>query len=184
MGYSATGSRYLVTGTETGNNEFGKATMKRSLPLFLLLAMSTSATAGGKTVDERIAQFGDDVRNRVAPFFAAARVTYPPSRITLIVLKQERELQLYAAGADGHYGLIRSYPILAASGKLGPKLRKGDLQVPEGPYRIESLNPNSRFHLALRVNYPNAFDRAQAQTDGRTNLGGDIMIHGNAVSIG
>ena len=48
----------------------------------------------------------------------------------------------------------------------------------------ELLNPNSRFHLSIRVNYPNAFDRRMATQDGRTQLGGDIMIHGNAVSIG
>ena len=108
----------------------------------------------------------------------------PPSKVTLIGLKEERELQLYAAGTNGQYRLIQSYPILAASGKLGPKLREGDQQVPEGLYRIESLNPNSHFHLSLRVNYPNEYDRAQAKVEGRKNLGGDIMIHGNAVSIG
>ncbi len=58
------------------------------------------------------------------------------------------------------------------------------MQVPEGLYRIEALNPNSAYHLSLRVNYPNAADRDQARKDGRTNLGGDIMIHGNRVSIG
>jgi murein L,D-transpeptidase YafK len=51
-------------------------------------------------------------------------------------------------------------------------------------YKIESLNPNSRFHLALRVNYPNDVDREHGRLDGRTKLGGDIMIHGGAASIG
>jgi murein L,D-transpeptidase YafK len=80
--------------------------------------------------------------------------------------------------------LIRTYPILAASGRLGPKLKEGDRQVPEGLYRIESLNPNSMFHLSLRLNYPNEFDRKQARLENRTNLGGDIMIHGSNASIG
>ena len=77
-------------------------------------------------------------------------------------------------------------PILAASGMAGPKLREGDKQVPEGVYRIELLNPNSRYHLSLRVNYPNAADIEQAGRDGRelSVLGGDIMIHGGAESIG
>jgi hypothetical protein len=79
---------------------------------------------------------------------------------------------------------IKSYPVLAASGELGPKLREGDRQVPEGLYGIESLNPNSRFHLALRVDYPNEDDRSRAALDGRSQLGGDIMIHGDDVSIG
>ena len=50
--------------------------------------------------------------------------------------------------------------------------------------RIESLNPNSLYHLALRVNYPNEFDRAQARNEHRENLGGDIMIHGSDGSVG
>lgn len=80
--------------------------------------------------------------------------------------------------------LIRTFPMLAASGKLGPKLRFGDLQVPEGFYRIDSLNPNSAFHLALHVSYPNEFDRAQAARENRGALGGQIMIHGSNGSIG
>ena len=58
------------------------------------------------------------------------------------------------------------------------------MQVPEGLYRIESLNPNSLYHLALRVDYPNQFDRAKGRADGREDLGGDIMIHGKSCSIG
>jgi len=73
---------------------------------------------------------------------------------------------------------------LAASGESGPKLREVDKQVPEGIYRIESLNPNSAFHVSLRVGYPNESDRLRAKAEGRTNLGGDIMIHGGAASIG
>ena len=99
-------------------------------------------------------------------------------------LKDERVLQVYAgARRDGLVHVIE-YPVLAASGVVGPKLREGDGQVPEGLYRLESLNPNSAFHLSLRVSYPNAFDRRQAAADGRTRLGGDIMIHGKAASIG
>jgi murein L,D-transpeptidase YafK len=99
-------------------------------------------------------------------------------------LKTEQVLQVYAADKSGRYHWIRSYPILAASGIPGPKLQEGDGQVPEGVYPVESLNPNSRFHVALRVGYPNAFDRSQAEKEGRTKLGGDIMIHGSSVSVG
>lgn len=67
---------------------------------------------------------------------------------------------------------------------MGPKLREGDRQVPEGVYPLESLNPNSRFHVALRVGYPNELDRQAGQQEGRGNLGGDIMIHGGSASIG
>ncbi len=137
-----------------------------------------------KTVAQRLQQYGNDARARLKPHFDQARVAYPPRRVALVGLKSERVLQVYAADAAGAYRFIRSYPILAASGQAGPKLREGDRQVPEGIYPIESLNPNSRYHLALRVGYPNTFDREQAAKDGRTKLGGDIMIHGSSLSIG
>jgi hypothetical protein len=136
------------------------------------------------TIAERIAQYGAAARARLKPYFVAAHVAYPPARVAFVGLKQERELLVYAAGPDGAMRWLRSYPILAASGRLGPKLKAGDKQVPEGVYAIESLNPNSRFHLSLRVGYPNAFDLAQAMRDGRDDLGGDIMIHGAEDSIG
>jgi hypothetical protein len=112
-----------------------------------------------------------------------AGLRWPPARITLLAFKQERILEAWGANNAGPYSLLARYPILAASGTLGPKRREGDLQVPEGFYRIDSLNPASRFHLSLRVDYPNAEDRRHA--DGpNPRLGGDIYVHGNAVSIG
>lgn len=76
------------------------------------------------------------------------------------------------------------YPMTAFSGKSGPKLREGDGQIPEGIYRVAYMNPNSRYHLSFKVSYPNAFDQAMAKKDGRTRLGGDIMIHGSNVTVG
>jgi murein L,D-transpeptidase YafK len=137
-----------------------------------------------RTIAERLEQYGPKARARLSPHFQHAQLSYPPKRLALVGLKNERLLQVYAAGPTNTFRFVRSYPILAASGLPGPKLREGDRQVPEGIYPIELLNPNSRFHLALRVGYPNAFDRAQAEQESRTNLGGDIMIHGSSVSIG
>lgn len=136
------------------------------------------------TIPERLEQYGPEARTRWKPYFDRAGVTYPPTKVVLVGLKQEKQLEVYATSDAAAPRLIRAFPILAASGSLGPKLRQGDMQVPEGLYRIESLNPNSAYHLSLRVNYPNAADREQARIDGRKNLGGDIMIHGNRVSIG
>ena len=133
---------------------------------------------------DRVAHYGPAARSRLAPAFDRARVSYPPERFVIAAFKLEGEMHLLAAGPGQALAFIKSYPILAASGDLGPKLRQGDGQVPEGIYGIESLNPNSRFHLALRVNYPNAADLERAARDGRTQLGSDIMIHGDAVSRG
>ncbi len=150
----------------------------------LTLGVSVSGTVVAATIAERLAQYGAAARARLKPYFEKQQVAYPPAQIALIGLKQEKILEVYARNGTNDFKRIRSYPILAASGGAGPKLREGDRQVPEGIYGIESLNPNSRFHLSLRVDYPNAFDREQAAREGRSNLGGDIMIHGSNVSVG
>lgn len=137
-----------------------------------------------RTVADRLGQFGAAARSRLKPGFDKARIKYPPASVKLVAVKTERVMKIYAANSQGSNQWILSYPILAASGLPGPKLQEGDGQVPEGIYPIESFNPNSSYHVALRVGYPNEFDRTMAAKDGRTNLGGDIMIHGQAVSIG
>jgi murein L,D-transpeptidase YafK len=134
-----------------------------------------------QTVSSRIRQYGDIVQERLASDFKRIDVAYPSYKMIIVALKQEKLLEIWVSDPPK---LLKSYPILAASGKLGPKLKQGDMQVPEGLYRIESLNPNSLYHLALRINYPNPFDKAKAELDSRDNLGGDIMIHGNCCSIG
>ena len=101
-------------------------------------------------------------------------------KLRILVFKNERMVELHAPG----WKEPRKYPMTAFSGTLGPKLREGDGQIPEGVYGIEYLNPNSSFYLSLKVSYPNASDKARAKADGRTNLGGDIMIHGSNATIG
>jgi murein L,D-transpeptidase YafK len=139
----------------------------RFLWLFLLCWLLPHLAAA-YTVEGRVREFGENVRKRMTSHFEKAGVPYPPRRITLIGLKEEKVLELYASDSkDGPERWIRSYPILAASGGPGPKLRQGDGQVPEGIYRIDLLNPNSLYHLSLRVNY-NAEDGAERwTTDGQ-----------------
>jgi murein L,D-transpeptidase YafK len=153
-------------------------------PLQKYLAARLQTVKGRKTVQDRLEQYGHTVRERIHPYFEATKISYPPKRVVLVGLKHEKILEVWACGQENRFSLIQTYPILAASGRVGPKLKEGDRQVPEGLYRIESLNPNSMFHLSLRINYPNEFDRQQAKRKNRTNLGGDIMIHGSSVSIG
>ncbi|MBN8452678.1 L,D-transpeptidase family protein [Accumulibacter sp.] len=140
---------------------------------------------GGYSVDERIRMHSGAVERRLKAKFAAVAVPYPPAQLAYIAFKDTAELQVYArASPSAEWRRVHTYPILGMSGDLGPKLRQGDMQVPEGIYRAEFLNANSRFHLSIRLNYPNEFDRAQARAEGRTELGSDIMIHGTAASIG
>ena len=152
----------------------------------LLISMISAGTSRGesRTIEDRVGEFGETVRARLAPKFEAAGVRYPPARVVLVGLKRERVLEVYGAPTDGPIRFICSYPVLAASGHLGPKLREGDRQVPEGIYRIRELNPNSLFHLSLWLDYPNEFDWARAKEDGRAEPGSEIMIHGDARSRG
>ncbi len=107
-----------------------------------------------------------------------------PTELTLIGLKYERILEVWGRVKNGKWRHITDYKFTAFSGRLGPKLKEGDRQIPEGIYSISYLNPNSKFHLSLKVNYPNSFDKKMAKREGRMNLGGDIMIHGGNRSIG
>ena len=137
------------------------------------------------TVEDRLAQYGARADVRLKPAFQRAGVAYPPAEVALLAFKDTRVMAVYArATVDAPWQLIKGYPVLGASGKPGPKLAEGDRQVPEGVYHIELLNPNSRFHLSLRLNYPNDFDRRMGAADGRKDLGCDIMIHGSTSSIG
>ena len=106
-----------------------------------------------------------------------------PKKLTLIGLKNEKLLEVWGE-LNGQQVHIKTYPFTAFSGQLGPKFKEGDRQIPEGIYGISYLNPNSKFHLAMRVNYPNAFDKEMARKEKRNNLGGDIMIHGSNRTIG
>jgi murein L,D-transpeptidase YafK len=148
------------------------------------IVATSQRNKGQATIANRVAQYGPAARARLKPYFDTADTAYPPKRIVLVGLKQERQLEVWVSGDGKKYKLLHTYPILGASGVLGPKLREGDRQVPEGLYRVELLNPNSLYHLSLRVNYPNAFDLQHAKEEGRSEPGSDIMIHGKAASIG
>lgn len=141
------------------------------------------SVSGPRTVQTALAEVGPRHRPTLEGKARELGIAYPPPSLTLVGLKEERKLEVWARGTTG-WVLYRGYPVLAASGGPGPKLREGDRQVPEGVYRLTHLNPASSYHLSIRVDYPNAFDRARGVEDRRTSLGGDIYIHGKAVSIG
>jgi murein L,D-transpeptidase YafK len=101
--------------------------------------------------------------------------------VFLRAFKEERILELWLRKReDGRFVLFRTYPIAASSGDLGPKLKEGDGQVPEGFYFVppRAMNPNSVYHLAFNIGFPNAYDLSQGRT------GSFIMVHGSNVSIG
>lgn len=102
------------------------------------------------------------------------------SPIFIRIFKASSELEVWIQGRGDIYHHFKTYPICAFSGKLGPKLKEGDRQAPEGFYTVtrSQMNPNSTYHLSFNLGYPNAFDRAHGRT------GSYLMVHGNCVSIG
>jgi murein L,D-transpeptidase YafK len=99
--------------------------------------------------------------------------------IFIRIFKTESILEIWMEKED-RYVHLKDYEICAWSGRLGPKLKEGDRQSPEGFYRVyrSSLNPHSRFHLSFNLGYPNAYDRAHGRT------GSYLMVHGDCRSIG
>lgn len=96
------------------------------------------------------------------------------------VFKEEGKLEIWKQKKSGRYDLIATYDICKWSGKLGPKFVEGDRQAPEGFYdvRPSQLNPQSNYHLAFNMGYPNAYDRAHGRT------GSNLMVHGACSSSG
>jgi murein L,D-transpeptidase YafK len=102
--------------------------------------------------------------------------------ILIVAYKAEQELIVYAKkSSDKRYQELLSYEICASSGVLGPKRKQGDGQVPEGFYKIDRYNPSSQFYLSLGLNYPNQSDKIVSKA---SDLGGDVFIHGECVTIG
>jgi murein L,D-transpeptidase YafK len=99
--------------------------------------------------------------------------------VFLRIFKLDSEIEIWME-KDGRYQLFATYPICLWSGWLGPKLREGDLQAPEGFYEVgaEQLNPNSRWHRSFNLGFPNEYDRAQGRD------GSFLMVHGGCQSVG
>ncbi|WP_269585184.1 L,D-transpeptidase family protein [Roseibium sp. Sym1] len=102
------------------------------------------------------------------------------SPIMVRIFKEESELEVWKQTRDGKYKLLDEFEICKWSGKLGPKFKEGDRQAPEGFYEITPalMNPNSSYHLAFNLGYPNTYDRAHGRT------GSHLMVHGACSSRG
>ena len=139
---------------------------------------------GKETVKSRIERIEKDVWNRLEKNLEIAgyKMDYP-QEIILVAFKEERTLQVYSKDYSG-IKLIKEYPFTAFSGQLGPKLKEGDKQIPEGIYKVEYLNPNSSYYLSVKVSYPNEFDKSKTEFTNISEMGGDIFIHGKSATIG
>lgn len=152
------------------------------LPTLICTAVVLVATLVSKTTaaPKRAAAVAARVRPALTADLAALGLRFGDP-IFIRAFKEEMALELFVRDREsGKFRLFRTYPIAKSSGTLGPKLAEGDGQVPEGFYFVPpaALKPDSLYHLAFNLGYPNAYDRFHQRT------GSSIMVHGNEISIG
>ncbi len=148
------------------------------LVVFISVFFFTASSSAAPSLTPRAAGFLKNAKARVRSELAEKGFTLgQPVFIRIFKIPGNLEVWLKK---DNQYRLFKEYPVCCYSGYPGPKLMEGDWQSPEGFYSVSArqMNPNSSYHLAFNVGYPNAFDRARNRT------GSSIMVHGECSSRG
>ncbi len=144
----------------------------RKFLLLLLTAMSTAIPTACTSVGaERVAAARSHCEAALGPYFGCP--------VFIRIIKEPRLLELWIE-QGGQWRILKTYAIAGMSGELGPKTAEGDRQAPEGFYDVlpGRMNPESKYHLACNIGYPNAYDRSLGRT------GSFIMLHGSDASAG
>jgi murein L,D-transpeptidase YafK len=150
----------------------------------LLIGAIGGAIALAGCTDSSIGDFAPQHANRQLPpkiqQAMKAKGMNKTAPVMARVFKEEGKLEIWKQKTNGRYDLIASYDICKWSGKLGPKFTEGDRQAPEGFYTVRpsQMKPNSQYHLAFNIGYPNTYDRANGRT------GSNLMVHGACSSAG
>lgn len=174
------GSRFVA------RHGVGSILISRSLARALLASvalMTASVLLAGCDTDQVSLASNAKANQPVPPKLLAAMAEKDmdlQSPILVRLFKQEAELEVWKQTRSGQFALLKTYPICRWSGDLGPKVREGDRQAPEGFYSINpgQMNPQSAYYLSFNTGYPNAFDKALGRT------GSQLMVHGDCSSRG
>jgi murein L,D-transpeptidase YafK len=158
--------------------------LHRTFPLWRTLAASAAiasaiALTGCQTDGVDIAKAMRPLSPQMLALFEKKGMS-KESPILARIFKEESELEIWKQDNAGQFALLKTYPICRWSGELGPKIKQGDRQAPEGFYTITpgQMNPNSSYYLSFNIGYPNTFDRAHGRT------GSHLMVHGDCSSAG
>src|SRR5580698_3731360 len=161
------------------------ALIYRSLARALITsaALAASVLLAGCDTDEITLATNAKANQPVPPKLIAAMLEKDmdmQSPILIRLFKEEAELEVWKQDRSGRFALLKTYPICRWSGDLGPKVREGDRQAPEGFYNITpgQMNPQSAYYLSFNTGYPNAYDRSLGHT------GSELMVHGDCSSRG
>src|SRR3954454_12153938 len=163
----------------------GSILISRSLARAFLVSMALAASfvLAGCDTDQGSLATNAKANQPVPPKLLAAMVEKNmdlQSPILVRLFKQEAELEVWKQTRNGQFALLKTYPICRWSGDLGPKVREGDRQAPEGFYSINpgQMNPQSAYYLSFNTGYPNAFEKALGRS------GSQLMVHGDCSSRG
>jgi murein L,D-transpeptidase YafK len=173
-------------GSETACRLWGSLRLNRSPILRALLvsaALGSAFALSGCNTDSNILPMSEKAARPLSDKMVKDIQTKNmemESPILVRLFKEESELEVWKQERSGRYALLKTYPICRWSGELGPKVREGDRQAPEGFYSISpgQMNPNSQYYLSFDLGYPNAYDRAYGRT------GSQLMVHGDCSSRG
>src|SRR6202050_5443901 len=181
----ASGHERYCWGAKIARWVWSFALIYRSLSRALItsVALAASVLLAGCDTDELSRATNPNATQPVPPKLIAAMVEKDmdlQSPILVRLFKEEAELEVWKQDRSGRFALLKTYPICRWSGDLGPKVREGDRQAPEGFYNISpaQMNPQSAYYLSFNTGYPNAVDRALGRT------GSELMVHGDCSSRG
>ena len=150
--------------------------------LMTLAVLAGALALGGCLADEGYEMPSKAMKELSPQMLAQLQAKNMPkeSPILVRIFKEESELEVWKQDTSGRYALLKVYPICRWSGDIGPKIKEGDRQAPEGFYAITPglMNPNSSYYLAINTGFPNAYDRAN------NRHGAFLMIHGDCSSRG
>src|ERR1700744_89603 len=157
-------------------------TLVRALMTSIVLA-ATGAFLAGCDTDEISLAANSKANQPLSPKMLQTMVEKNmdlQSPILIRLFKQEAQLEVWKQNRSGKFELLKTYPICRWSGDLGPKVREGDRQAPEGFYEITpgQMNAQSAYYLSFNTGYPNAYDRSLGHT------GSELMVHGDCSSRG
>src|SRR6185312_1162496 len=169
----------------SGSVQLNRATPARARYMRALLAsavLAAALTLGGCFGEEGYDIPGRAMKELSPQMLATLQQKNMPkdSPLLIRVFKEESELEVWKQDTSGRYALLKVYPICRWSGDLGPKVKEGDRQAPEGFYPITPglMNPNSNYYLAINTGFPNVYDKAN------NRHGAFLMIHGDCSSRG
>lgn len=146
---------------------------------FIMVSWNLSALSVDIPTSSRAERSIASVEKALKEEFSAQSLRYG-APIFIRIFKDPGVLEVWVESGSGAFVKFKSYDICTFSGDLGPKLKEGDNQSPEGFYFVNArrLNPWSRFHLSFNLGYPNQYDRFHGRT------GSALMVHGDCISIG